>query len=118
MLAANALAFAAPTLALLGGVFVLFGVQMAAVNVSNLSILLEFAPDPGARPTYVGLGTTAMAPVAFASPLAAGLLVDALGFRAVLGIAMATGAGALALLLARVHDPRHAAGGTLLEPGT
>lgn len=63
---------------------------------------------PEEQPTYVGLGTTLMAPVAFGAPLAAGLLADALGFAAVFVTATAAGAVALALLVWRVQDPRHA----------
>ena len=65
-----------------------------------------FAPVPEERPTYVGLGTTLMAPVALGAPLAAGLLADALGFAAVFAIAAATGTVALAVLLSLVRDPR------------
>ena len=61
----------------------LSGVHTAAVNVSALNVLLEFAPSADERPTYIGLGSTSMAPVAFATPLIAGLMADALGFRAV-----------------------------------
>jgi MFS family permease len=96
----------ASSLGAFGAVFVLTGVQGAAISISNLSVLLEFAPVPEERPTYVGLGTTLMAPVAFGAPLAAGLLADALGFAAVFAIASVTGAVALVVLLSRVRDPR------------
>jgi MFS family permease len=90
-------------------VFVLAGVQTAAINVSAMNVLLEFAPTPEERPTYIGLGTTSMAPVAFASPLLAGLLADALGFRVVFMVALVTGLTGLALLAAFVRDPRRLA---------
>jgi len=74
--------------------------------VSNLNVLLEFAPAPSEQPTYIGLGTTLVAPIAFGAPLAAGLLADAFGFLAVFAVAaLAVGIG-LALLIARVRDPR------------
>jgi hypothetical protein len=69
-------------------------------------VLLEFAPGPVARPTYVGLGTTLTTPVAFGAPLLAGVMADVLGFPAVF---LAAGAGALAaaaVLLGRVQEPR------------
>jgi MFS family permease len=104
---ANALAVSAPTLQLFPVVFLLQGVHLAAVNVSALNVLLEFAPDPAARPTYVGLGTTLMTPVAFGAPLLAGLTADRFGFEAVF-VAAAVGAlSSVALLLTRVHEPRH-----------
>lgn len=107
LLLANVVAMSAPTLQVFTLVFVLQGIQLAAVNVSGLNVLLEFAPDATARPTYVGLGTTLMTPVAFGAPLLAGLMADLLGFRAVF---VTAGVGALAsaaLLLGRVREPRH-----------
>ena len=103
----SALALAAPSLAAFGVVFVLTGVQGSALTISNLNVLLEFAPSPEERPTYIGLGTTSLAPVAFGAPLVAGLLADAWGFAAVFGVAALSGAVALGLLLVRVRDPRH-----------
>jgi predicted MFS family arabinose efflux permease len=70
-------------------------------------VLLEFAPGPAARPTYVGLGTTLLTPVAFGAPLVAGLMADTLGFRAVFATAAMGAMVALALLIARVQEPRH-----------
>jgi len=88
-------------------VFLLQGVHLAAANVSGLNVLLEFAPEPAARPTYVGLGTTLMTPVAFGAPLLAGLMADLFGFGSVFVTAAAGALGSGALLLARVHEPRH-----------
>ena len=68
--------------------------------------MIEFAPSPEERPTYIGLGTTSLAPVAFGAPLVAGLLADAWGFAAVFGVAALSGAVALGLLLVWVRDPR------------
>jgi hypothetical protein len=68
--------------------------------------MLEFAPAPSEQPTYVGLGTTLVAPIAFGAPLAAGLLADALGFYAVFAVGAISVSVALGLLIARVRDPR------------
>ena len=106
---ATAAALAASSLGAFGLVFVLFGVQAAAVNVSNLNVLLEFSPTAEARPTYVGLGTTAMAPMAFAAPLLGGVLADTVGFRAMFAIALAFALAGLLLLATVVRDPRHVA---------
>ena len=108
MVGANLLALTAPTLEVFGAVFALVGVNQAAASVSGLSVLLEFAPALDERPTYVGLGNTAMAPLGFAGPLAAGLLVDGVGFAALFGTAGVLGLTAAALLVARVEDPRQA----------
>ena len=105
-LAGNVLAIAAPTLGAFGVVFVMMGIQIAAMNVSNLNVMLEFAPGPSEQPTYVGLGTTLVAPIAFGAPLAAGLLADALGFLAVFAVAAVAVSVALGLLIVRVRDPR------------
>ena len=105
-LAGNLMAIAAPTLGVFGVVFVMMGIQIAAMNVSNLSVMLEFAPAPSEQPTYIGLGTTLVAPIAFGAPLAAGLLADALGFLAVFVVAAIAVSVALGLLIARVRDPR------------
>lgn len=105
-LAGNLVAITAPTLGAFGAVFVMTGLQIAALNVSNLNVMLEFAPAPSEQPTYVGLGTTLVAPIAFGAPLAAGLLADALGFYAVFAVGAISVCVALGLLIARVRDPR------------
>jgi MFS family permease len=103
---ANLGALAAPSLEVFVVVFVLQGVHLAAINVSGLNVLLEFAPSPAARPTYVGLGTTLLSPVACAAPLVAGLMADAVGFPAVFVAAAAGGLAGLGLFLGRVREPR------------
>jgi MFS family permease len=108
-LAGNLVAVAAPTLAVFGVVFVMLGTQIAAMNVSTLNVLLEFAPVLEEQPTYIGLGTTLMAPIAFSAPLAAGLLADAFGFASVFVVAAVAATVALGLLLTRVRDPRRVA---------
>lgn len=106
--AANLIALAAPSLGWFSVVFALVGLQVAAIHVSNLNILLEFAPVAADRPTYIGIGNTLLAPVTFAAPLIAGLMADALGFEFLFGVAALAGAIGLALLIGRVRDPRHA----------
>lgn len=106
MVAANLMALAAPSVDLLRVAFILDGVYDAAVLVSGLNILLELAPAADERPTYIGLGRTAVAPIAFAAPLAAGFLADAVGFEAVFAVAAVFSLIALALLIGRVRDPR------------
>jgi len=106
MSAANLVALLAPSVAMLDVVFVLDGVADAAIFVSGLSILLEMAPVAGERPTYVGLGRTAIAPLAFGAPLAAGVLVDLAGFSTVFAVAAGFSLLGLALLILRVREPR------------
>jgi MFS family permease len=109
--AGSAVALVAPTLGAFGVVFVLFGVQVAAINVSNLNVLLEFSPTPQAQPTYIGLGSTSMAPVAFVSPLVGGLLADAAGFRAMFVVALSFALVGLVMMATLVRDPRHVLAG-------
>jgi MFS family permease len=103
---ANGVALLAGSLVAFETVFVLSGLHTAAINVSAFNVLLEFAPAPDERPTYIGLGSTAMAPVAFATPLVGGAMADALGFRAVFVTALVAGLVGLGMLAAFVHDPR------------
>ena len=106
MSAANLVALLAPSVAMLDVVFVLDGVADAAIFVSGLAILLEMAPVAGERPTYVGLGRTAIAPLAFGAPLAAGVLIDLAGFSTVFAVAAGFSLLGLALLVLRVREPR------------
>lgn len=108
MAVAELLAVTAPSLALYLAVFVLAGVNHAALHVSGHSILLEFAPAPAERPTYVGLASTGIAPVAFLSPLVAGAAADRAGLIVVFVAAGAVALAATALMLFRVRDPRRA----------
>ena len=104
---ATAMALMAPSLGAFSLVFVLYGVHSAAIHVSALNVLLEFSPTPEARPTYVGLGTTAMAPMAFAAPLVGGLLADTVGFRTMFVVSLVFAMAGFVLLTALVRDPRH-----------
>jgi MFS family permease len=106
--AGNLLALQAASPETLGPVFVLSGIHFAAIHVSARTILLELAADEGERPTYVGLANTALAPLNFVAPLAAGVIADRLGFALVFALAAAFGAAGVGLLLGRVREPRWA----------
>ena len=109
MLLANVVALVAGNVVAFSAVFALAGLMQAAVSVSNMNILLEFAPTVDERPTYVGLGNTALGPVAFTAPLLAGVVADAFGFAAVFAGAIVTGLAAAGVLIARVREPRRSA---------
>jgi MFS family permease len=104
---ANLIALAATSPGAFGAAFVLAGVQTASATISGLNVLLEFAPATDAQPTYVGLGHTSGAPMAFSAPLIAGLIADAAGFPAVFVITALGGIAATLVLALRVRDPRH-----------
>jgi dipeptide/tripeptide permease len=55
---------------------------------------------------YIGVGNTAVTPIAFAAPIAAGVLADRAGFPAVFATAGVAGAAALLTLALRVREPR------------
>ena len=103
---ANAVALLAPDVYWFSLVFALNGLMQAAVNVSNMNILLEFAPTAEERPTYVGLGNTIAAPFAFAAPILAGVIADTAGFRTVFLLSGATALACVLLMVARVREPR------------
>ena len=109
MAGANLLALLAHSVDLLLVAFLLDGVYEAALSVSSLNILLEMAPALSERPTYVGLGRSAVAPIACAAALLSGLLVDAAGFASVFAVSTAFCVIALAVLLIRVREPRYLA---------
>jgi len=104
---ANVIALAATSPGAFGAAFVLAGVQTASATISGLNVLLEFAPATDAQPTYVGLGHTSGAPMAFSAPLLAGLIADAAGFSAVFVMTALGGIAATLVLVLRVRDPRH-----------
>jgi MFS family permease len=106
LMVGNLGALTAPSVEAFGPVFVLVGIHLAAIHVSARTIVLEFAPDERARPTYLGLANTALGPLSAGAPLAAGLLADRVGFPAVFATAAVFGLVGLALLLARVREPR------------
>jgi MFS family permease len=112
MVGANLLALGAPSLAMYPIAFALVGLHQAAASVSHQNVLLEFAPVEDERPTYIGLGNTALAPFAFGAPLVAGALADARGYETVFALAGVAGLAAVGLLLVRVRDPRTALQGT------
>ncbi len=85
--------------------FAMMGTYVGAVSVSNLTILLEFG-KPEDRPTYVGLGSTLLAPVSFAAPLVGGLLADNVGYEIVFGISVGMALASVLLLTFTVRDPR------------
>jgi MFS family permease len=105
--AANAVGLAARSVGSFSLVFGLVGLQVAAINVSNFNILLEFAPAAAEQATYIGLGNTLLAPVTFLAPLLAGMMADTLGFESLFSVAALSGVIGLTLLVLRVRDPRH-----------
>jgi MFS family permease len=102
---ANVVALGTASLEIYSLAFALAGVNQAAVSVSGQTMLLDFAHTAEERPTYVGLGNTALAPVFFGAPLLAGLMADTLGLPSVFTLALAGALLGTGLLACRVRDP-------------
>lgn len=102
---ANAVALGTGSLEIYSLTFALSGVNQAAISVSGQTVLLDFAPTAEERPTYVGLGNTALAPVFFGAPLLAGLMADTLGLPSVFALALVGALLGTALFAWRVRNP-------------
>jgi MFS family permease len=105
--AMNLVALAAGSLGVFRAVFALHGLLSGAVQVSATALVLEFAPALERRPTYIGIERTLIAPFGFALPLAAGIVIDAVGYRPVFALAALFGLASATVYLALVRDPRH-----------
>ena len=104
--AMNVIALATTSVNTFSLVFALNGLFNAAIQVSVLNVLLEFAPTPQQNPTYVGIEKTFLAPFGFALPLVGGLLIDAVGYGFVFCLSAVFGLASAAVLWLLVRDPR------------
>jgi MFS family permease len=102
----NVVALLAGAVPVFSVVFAVNGLLNAAIQISALTVLLEFAPTPEQNPTYVGIERTFLAPFGFALPLAGGLLIDAVGYAFVFAISAASSVASAAVLLFVVREPR------------
>lgn len=107
-MAMNLVALSAGSVSVFSVVFALNGVFNAAIQVSALTVLLEFAPTPRQNPTYVGIERTFLAPFGFALPLLGGVLIDAVGYGCVFWVSVVSSVGSVAVLVLLVRDPRRA----------
>lgn len=87
--------------------FVLLGAFLATETASFLNILPEFCAEAD-RPTYIGLSNTLLTPITTLAPLLGGVLVGALGYEPMFGLAAALGLVGVALLALWVREPRRA----------
>jgi MFS family permease len=107
-MAMNLVALTAGSVSVFSVVFALNGVFNAAIQVSALTVLLEFAPTLRQNPTYVGIERTFLAPFGFALPLFGGLLIDAVGYGCVFWVSAVSSVASGAVLVLLVRDPRRA----------
>ncbi len=104
-LVALAIALVTPRYQAFYAVFALMGFSVSGTWVSDLSIAMEFGPE-SERPTYVGLVRTLTGPAVFFAPLAAGALVEWLGYQPMFVISLLLAAAGLAMLWWQVVEPR------------
>jgi MFS family permease len=102
----NVIALSAGSLSVFVVVFALHGFYNAALQVSAVNVLFDFAPTPEQNPTYVGIERTFLAPFGFALPLAGGVFIDTLGYGVVFGASAACAAVSAAILWLLVREPR------------
>jgi MFS family permease len=102
----NLIALTAGALGAFSLVFLLNGLFNAAIQVSAVNVLFEFAPSPQQNPTYVGIERTFLAPFGFALPLVGGILIDAVGYAFVFALSAVSSVLSAAVLLLVVRDPR------------
>lgn len=103
---AAALALVAHGVVAYGLVFLLLGLHLSALVLSQLTFITEFAP-PDRRPTYIALTSVAYAPFAVGAPILGGWLADRWGYAPVFVIAIAAGLTAAAIYRLRVPHARH-----------
>ena len=105
----NVVALTAGSRGLFASVFALHGAFNAAIQVSAVNVLFEFAPTARQNPTYVGIERTFLAPFGFALPLLGGLIIDVAGYGVVFGASAVFSVIGATVLFAVVRDPRHRA---------
>ncbi len=71
-------------------VFVLLGLNVAAIQLAQLTYIAEFGP-PERRPTYIALASVAYAPFAIGAPILGGWLADRWGYAPVFVVAALVG---------------------------
>lgn len=116
---ALALALAASTVFVYYAIFVLMGVASTGLMVSDLTLVVEFAPE-AKRPTYMGLARGIWGPFIGLSPLLGGLLWAQLGYSVLIGVSLVLTLLGIVLAWQRVREPRQreTLGASQAIPGT
>jgi MFS family permease len=105
---AAAIALGARGFAAYAVVFLLLGMSLSGMILSQLTFITELAP-PARRPTYIAFTSVAYAPFAVGAPVLGGWLADHWGYAPVFITAAAAGTLAAAIYRFRVPEPRAAA---------
>ncbi len=86
-------------------VFLLLGLNVAAINLAGLTFIAEYGPERK-RPTYIALSAVSYAPFAVGAPILGGWIADTFGYPPVFVIAMIAGFAAALGFWLWVPDPR------------
>ncbi|MGB8645497.1 MAG: MFS transporter, partial [Anaerolineae bacterium] len=86
-------------------VFVLVGIANAGWILSDLALVMEFAPA-ARRPTYMGVARGILAPWVGLAPLLGGLLIGLAGYPAMIVISVALTLAGVLLVSILVREPR------------
>lgn len=109
------LAAFAPTVYVYYAVFFLMGVATTGLTVSDLTLVVEFAPE-SRRPTYMGLARGVWAPFIGLSPLLGGILWAEFGYPALIWTSLVLTVVGTVLVLWRVNEPRTRETATAVPP--
>jgi MFS family permease len=85
--------------------FLLFGLGTAALQLAQLSFVVEFG-TPERRPTYIGITFLLYTPCAAIGPILGGIIADHWGYSPAFGLAALMGVVATLAYALWVHDPR------------
>lgn len=99
------LALGARGIVVYGVVFLLLGLNLAAIGLAGFTLITEFGP-PARRPTYVALASIAYAPFVIGAPLVAGAIANVWGYAPVFVLTAVIGVLAALVFQRWVPDPR------------
>ncbi len=85
-------------------IFILVGAAQAGVTLTGFTLVFAFS-EPSERATYIGVASTALAPIALIGPLAAGAFAQAAGYSALFVVMAAVGLIGMVGLQLRVPAP-------------
>jgi MFS family permease len=87
-------------------VFLLLGLNIAAVGIAGMTFITEFGPEER-RPTYIALSSVAYAPFVVGAPMLGGWLADTVGYTPVFVLSALAGVAAAVVYQVLVPNPRH-----------
>jgi MFS family permease len=100
-----ALAWLSDTLTAYYFVFCLAGLGTAGLLISDLALVLEFAPT-SRRPTYMGIARGLLSPWVGLAPILGGVLLTQFGYAVMLVVSIVVTALGLLLVTVQVREPR------------